>query len=98
MKEINKSYGILSDAQRRLLYDVHRHAGLEGYTEEDICRGVDFSKLFREFGLRDFFGFSDSRFDSFLYLIVKVLTPTNLNYKEELLKGFEKLRREADNQ
>ena len=65
MKEINEAYAVLSDAKKRKLYDTYGHAGLEGYTQEDIFRGVDFSSLFREFGLGDFLGFGDSLFDSF---------------------------------
>ncbi len=64
MKEINEAYAVLSDAHKRQLYDTYGHAGLEGYTQEDIFRGVDFSSLFREFGLSDLFGFGDSLFDS----------------------------------
>ena len=66
MKEINEAYAVLSNGKKRRLYDTYGHAGLEGYTMEDIFRGVDFGSLFREFGLGDFgFGFGGSIFDSF---------------------------------
>lgn len=58
-------YQVLSDTYKRRLYDTYGHAALEGYTQEGIFRGADFSNSFCEFGLTDFFGFGGSLSDSF---------------------------------
>lgn len=63
MKEINEAYAVLSDRNKRQIYDTYGHAGLEGMSSSDIFSSVDFGSLFREFGLGDI-GFGGSIFDS----------------------------------
>lgn len=46
-KEISEAYGVLSDVQKRQMYDQHGHAGIDqNFTSEDIFRGADFSSIF----------------------------------------------------
>lgn len=56
-KEISEAYGVLSDAQKRELYDRHGHAGIDqNYTSEDIFRGADFSSIFGDGVVDDILG------------------------------------------
>jgi len=65
MKKINEAYAVLSDSDKKQLYDTYGHQGLEGYTQEDIFSKVDFGSIFKGFGLGDLFGSDGGFFDGF---------------------------------
>lgn len=57
-KEISEAYAVLYDDEKRKLYDMYGHAGInQQFTQEDIFRGADFGDIFRSMGFD--LGFDD---------------------------------------
>lgn len=62
-KEIAAAYAVLSDPKKCAEYDAGGHAGVAGYSAEDLFGGIDFQDLFG--GLNLGFNFGGGLFDTF---------------------------------
>jgi molecular chaperone DnaJ len=71
-KEISEAYAVLYDEEKRNTYDQYGHAGMGGFSQEDIFNNINFEDIFRGFGfggssgggfetIFDLFGFGGGR-------------------------------------
>ena len=70
-KEASNAYSVLSDPEKRRMYDIHGHAGVEGMgfegyrTMDDIFRNLNLDDIFGRGGFGGFGGFGDAFGDAF---------------------------------
>ena len=62
-KEIAEAYAVLSDPKKRAEYDARGHAGVAGFSPEDLFGGIDFEDMFGGLGFD--FGLGGGLFDRF---------------------------------
>ena len=48
-KELSEAYGVLSDDEKRQRYDQFGHAGMDGFSQEDIFNNINFEDIFSGF-------------------------------------------------
>ncbi|GAA5819245.1 MAG: molecular chaperone DnaJ [Methanobrevibacter sp. CfCl-M3] len=59
-KEISEAYAVLSDEEKKQRYDQFGHSGMDGFSQEDIFRNINFEDIFQGFGGgQGFGGFGD---------------------------------------
>ncbi len=62
-KAIAEAYAVLSDPKKRADYDARGHAGVAGFSPEDLFSGIDFDDIFGGLGFD--FGLRGGPFDGF---------------------------------
>lgn len=64
-KEIAEAYAVLSDPKKKVDYDARGHAGVAGFSPEDLFGGINFDDLFGGLGFDFDLGFGRGPFERF---------------------------------
>lgn len=88
-KAIAKAYAVLSDPKKRAQYDAQGHAGVAGFSHEDLYGGIDFEDLFGGLGF-DLEGLSGTPFEEF-FGKHRGRAPHGRNQEVELLIPLERV-------